>query len=158
MNELFFATSTFAAIVGALAAFFSARCAFLAFRLSQEIHSDLKADEEIIFGEPREPRLAIDNHSRCVIVCTLFNKSRRKAFVESVRAIDEQNEEVPITWSSKIDTLGNPQEPFGLEGLIDSINLWVRRKDGEQINYMSLKISHSFAGSPATVTFNPSGL
>ena len=61
MNELFFVTSTFAAIVGALAAFFSALCAFFAYRLSQEIHSDLKADEKIIFGQPREPRLANEN-------------------------------------------------------------------------------------------------
>ena len=52
MNELFFTTSTFAAVVGSLAAIFSAICAFLAYRLSQKLHTDLKADETIIFVEP----------------------------------------------------------------------------------------------------------
>ena len=154
MNELFFATSTFAAIVGSLAAIFSARCASLAYRLSQNIRNDLKADEQMIFGQPQEPHLANKDHSSCVIVCTLFNKSRRKAFVKSVRAIDQQGEEVPITWSSKIDKLGNPRDPFGLMGLIDSVNLYVRRNDGEEIDYMSLEISHSFQNSPSTVVYD----
>ena len=155
MNELFFTTSTFAAIVGSLAAIFSARCASLAYRLSQKIQNDLNADEKIIFGQPQEPHLANKDHSSCVIVFTLFNKSRRKAFVKSVRAMDRQGEEVSITWSSRIDELGNPLDSFGLEGLIDSVNLYVRRKDGEEIGYMSLGISHSFPDSPATVIYDP---
>ena len=155
MNELFFATSTFAAIVGSLAAIFSALCAFYAYRLSQIINNDLQADEKIILGQPQEPHLANRDHSSCVIVCTLFNKSRRKAFVKSVRAIDKQGEEVPITWSSRIDKLGNPLNPFGLMGLIDSADLYVHRNDGEEIDYMSLEISHSFQNSPSTVVYDP---
>lgn len=145
----------FAAIVGSLAAIFSARCAFLAYRLSQKIQNDLKSDEEIIVGPLQQPRLADERHSNCVVVCTLFNKSRRKAYVDSVLAIDEQGEEIPIKWSSSIDTLGNPQDPFCLKGLIDSANLYVRRNDGEEIDYMLLKISHSFPDSPKTVVYNP---
>ena len=155
MNELFFVTSTFAAIVGSLAAIFSALCASLAYRLSQKIHNDLSADEKIIFGQPQEPHLANKDHSSCVIVCTLLNKSRRKAFVKSVRAIDEQGEEVPIRWSSRIDELGTPLNPFGLIGLIDSVNLYVRRNDGKDIDYMLLRVLHSFSDSPETVEYNP---
>ena len=75
--------------------------------------------------------------------------------MKSVRAIDEQGKEIPITWSSSIDELGNPLNPFGLMGLINSANLYVRRNDGEEIDYMALEISHSFQNSPATVVHNP---
>ena len=91
----------------------------------------------------------------CVVVCTLFNKSRRKAYVRSVRATDEDREEVDISWGSSIDQNGNPEEPFGLVGLIDSINLYVRQKDGEGIDYISLEIGHSFPTSPTTVVYDP---
>ena len=151
MNELFFTRS-------ALAAIFSALCAFFSYRLSRKIHHDLKSDEEIIFGPLQKPHLADEQHSSCVIVCTLFNKSRRKAFVDSVRAIDEQGEEIPITWSSSINGLGNPQDPFCLKGVIDSANLYVRRKDGEEIDFMSLKIRHSFSDLPETIVYNPSDI
>ena len=151
MNELFFTT----AVVGSLAAVVSAIYAIRAYRLSQKIHTEMKADEKIIFGQPQEPHLADKDHSNCVIVCRLLNKSRRKAFVNSVRAIDEQGEEVPITWSSRIDRFGNPRDPLGLIELIDSVDLYVRRKDGEETDYMSLEISHSFQNSPATVVYNP---
>ena len=116
MNELFFAVSTFAAIVGSLAAIFSALCASLAYRLSQKIHNDLKADEKIIFGQPQEPHLANKDHSSCVIVCTLLNKSRRKAFVKSVRAIDEQGEEVPHHVVIKDRWTRKPTRPVRFDG------------------------------------------
>ena len=75
--------------------------------------------------------------------------------MRSVCATDEPGEKIDIGWASSIDQLGNPQEPFCLEGLIDSVNLYVRRNDGEEIDYMSLEISHSFPDSPATVVCNP---
>ncbi len=76
--------------------------------------------------------------------------------MKSVCAIDKEGAEIPIKWSSSIDELGNPlNPPFGLMGLIDSANLYVRRNDGEEIDYMALEISHSFPNSPATVVHNP---
>ena len=156
MLELSLAISTFTAVVGALAAIFSARCAFLAYHLSRKIQDDLKSDEEIIVGPLLNPHLSNENQSNSVIVCTLFNKSRRKSYVHSVCATDEEGEKIDIKWASSINQVGNPQEPFCLEGLIDSVDLYVRRKDGEEIDYMSLEISHSFPDSPATVVYNPS--
>ena len=38
--------------------------------------------------------------------------------------------------------------------IIDLTHLYVRRKDGEPIEYMRLKIHHSFPGSPTTVKFD----
>ena len=40
-------------------------------------------------------------------------------------------------------------------GLIESINLYVCRKDGEGIDYISLEIGHSFPTSPTTVVYDP---
>ncbi len=143
------------AIAAMLAAAFSARSAFLTYRLSKKIQDDLKADEIVITGPLLNPSLPHETHSNCVVVCTLFNKSRRKAYVHSVRAMDEDREAIDISWASSIDQHGNPQEPFGLVGLIDSVNLYVRRKDGQGIDYMSLEIGYSLPNSPATVTYNP---
>ena len=155
MLELSLAMSTLAVFVGALAAIFSAICARHSYRLSRKIQDDLKSDEEIIVGPLLNPSLPNESHSNCVIVCTLFNKSRRKSYVGPVCATNEEGGKIDISWASGIDQVGNPQEPFGLEGLIDSVNLYVRRDDGETIDYMSLEISHSFPDSPATVVYNP---
>ena len=155
IHECLLTTSTFAAVVGSLAAIFAAICAFCSFRLSQKIRSELNSDEVIIAGPLQKPHLRQPDHSQCVVFCTLFNKSRRKAYVTDVNATDEKNERIPITWSSSIDHLGNPQVPSRLLGLIDSVNLYVRRNDGEEIDYISLEISHSFPGSPEIVTYIP---
>ena len=143
------------AIAAMLAAMFSACCAFLSYRLSKSIQDDLKADEIVVAGPLLNPSLPNESHSNCVVVCTLFNKSRRKAYVRSVRAMNEDREEMDISWGSSIDRHGNPEEPFGLVGLIDSVNLYVRRKDGEELDYISLEIGHSFSDSPETVVYNP---
>ena len=144
------------AITAMLAAVLSAWCAFLSYRLSRRIRDDLKRDETVIVGRLHNPDLLDENHRHCVVACTLFNKSHRKTFVKSVRARDENREEIDIKWAPRIDHLGNPQESFGLVGVVDSVNLYVRRNDGESIDYMSLEITHSFPDSPATVVYNAS--
>ena len=143
------------ALAAMLAAVFSAYCAFLSYRLSKRIQNDLKRDERVVVGQFHNPDFSNENHRACVVACTLLNKSYRKAYVDSVRALDENREEINIKWASRIDHLGNPQEPFGLVGVVDSVNLYVRRSDGEGINYMSLEIKHSFPDSPATIEYNP---
>ena len=142
------------AITAMLAAVCSARCAFLSYRLSKKIQDDLQRDETVVVGRLQHPDLPNEDHRLCVVVCTLFNKSRRKAYVDSVRALDENREEINVKWGPCIDHVGNPQEPFGLVGVIDSVNLYVRRNDGESIDYMWLEIGHSFPDSPATVEYD----
>ena len=85
-------------IAARVAAVLSAHCAFLSYRLSKKIQDALKADETIIIGPLLNPTLRHESHSNCVVVCTLFNKSRRKAYVRSVRATVEDREEVDISW------------------------------------------------------------
>lgn len=148
-------TLTFATAVAAmLAAVCSASCAFLSYRLSKKIQDDLKRDETVVVGGLQHPDLPNEEHRLCVVACTLFNKSRRKAYVDSVRALDENRKEIDVKWAPRIDPLGNPQEPFGLVGVVESVNLYVRRNDGESIDYMWLEIRHSFPDSPATVEYD----
>lgn len=56
---------------------------------------------------------------------------------------------------AEIDHLGNPVDPRGLIGVVDSSSLYVRRKDGEAIHYLKLEIRHSFRDSPCTEIFDP---
>ena len=141
-------------IVALVVAVSSVYCAFLSYRLSKKIQDDLRSDEKIIVGPVLHPSLQNWEHNNCVVVCTLFNKSHRKAYVHSVRARDQDGEGINISWSSSIDQDGNPEQPFELVGLIDSVNLYVRRDDDEMIYYMALEIRHSFPNSPVTVVFD----
>ena len=135
------------------AAVFSAYTAFLSYRLARKIQDDLKSDETIVVGPLQNPDLPNVEHSKCVVACTLFNRSRRKAYVDSVRAF-EDGKQIDIKWGSRIDRLGNVQEPFRLVGIVDSVNLYVRRNDGDGIDRMSLEIKHSFPNSPVVVVYD----
>jgi len=49
---------------------------------------------------------------------------------------------------------GHPNH-FQLIGIVDSSNLYVRRNDGESIDYMCLSVTHSFPGSPLEIIYDP---
>jgi hypothetical protein len=153
--EILQSTSTLAASLAALAAILSGTCAFLSYRLSRKLWDELKTDERIVAGTPIHPELRDRAHSLPVIQCTLFNKSKRKAYVSSVSAYDARNGKIEVTWSDAIDNLGNTQNPCQLVGLVDSCSLYVRRNDGKMMSYARLEISHSFSDAPMTVIFNP---
>ena len=141
-------TSTLAAILSALTALLSGACAFLSYNLARKIQNELKSDEQIIAGMFIHPSLGVHAHSACVIQCTLFNKSKRKAYVHNVSAYDRHGEKVDITWSDQIDDLGNPQNPCQLIGLVDICPLFLRKNDGQSIDYARVTIDHSFSGIP----------
>jgi hypothetical protein len=146
--------SILTAILSALAAVFSAVTAFSSYRLARKIHHDLKTDERIIAGRPIHPTLDVPAHSACVIQCTLFNKSKRKAFVNAVSVRDRRNTEIDVMWSDTIDPLGHPQNPCELLGLVDACSLFIRRNDAEAIEYALISISHSFSDIPVEVIFD----
>lgn len=154
-QEVLQTTSTLAAVLAAMAAIFSGVCAFLSYTLAKKIKDELESDERIIAAPPIHPGLRVPDHDNSVIRCTLFNKSKRKAHIESVNAYDRNGNKVEVTWASAIDNLGNPLHPFQLIGIVDSASLYVRRDNGEYIDYMHLKIYHSFSDSPTTIVFDP---
>lgn len=150
------AVTEITAVLSGLAAVFAATTAYLSYKLARKIQRELKSDERIIVGRPQHPELKNMEHSLSVIVCPLFNKSKRKAYIESVLAFDQEGQEIPISWSSEIDGCGNPRSPLGLIGVVDSAELCVRRSvDGERISFMRLRIRDSFDNSPIDVVFDP---
>jgi len=153
--EILQSTSTLAAALAALAAILSGMCAFLSYRLARKIQDDLKTDERIVAGTPIHPNLREGAHSECVIQCTLFNKSKRKAYVSAVLAYDGQGRKIDVTWSDEIDQLGNPQNPCQLIGLVDAGTLFIRKNNGERIGYARIEVFHSFSDTPMDVMFDP---
>ena len=147
--------STFTAVLATLAAIFSGLCAFWSYQLARKIQDDLKADERIVAGAPIHPDLREHAHSSCVIQCTLFNKSKRKAYITAVSAYNQQGTRIDATWSDAIDELGKPQNQCQLIGLVDACPLFIRMNNGEEIGYARIEISHSFSDTPMVVIFDP---
>ena len=145
---------TLATTFAALAAILSAICAFLSYRLASQIHHDLKSDERIVYGKLEFGSTSVDHPGR-VIYCTVFNKSKRKAYVTSIRAYEHDGSEVSVRYSTTIDHLGFPDPSLMLIGLVDSVMVFITRKDGKRIEYIRLEIQQSFSNSPDTLFFDP---
>lgn len=153
--EILQTTSTLAATLSALAAIFSGTSALFSYRLARKMQDELKTDERIVAGTPIHPDLRERAHSESVVQCTLFNKSKRKAYIDSVSLYDRKGARIDVTWSNEIDHLGNPQNPCQLIGIVDACSLFARRNDGEPIGYARIELSHSFSKVPMNVVFDP---
>jgi hypothetical protein len=154
-NQIWTSTLALGTAFAALAAALSGWCAFLSYRLSKSLYADLKSDERIICGVPFQPDLRERSHADSVIQCVLFNKSKRKAYVNSVSVFDESGVEIPVSWADGIDSLGNPGPQGSLIGVTDTSSLFVRRNDGMQFKYTRITFLHSFSETPETVIFDP---
>lgn len=93
--------------IAACAAIVAAVCAYFSFRLSKRIYDEIKSDEVIIPGPLHHPGLRVSKNDECVLRCSIFNKSPRKAFIDSVEAFDLEGNKIEITWSDNMDHLGN---------------------------------------------------
>lgn len=125
------------------------------FYLSRKIQRETQADEVLIPGELHNPNLQHPDHENCVIQTIIFNKSKRKAYINHVQVFDRKNQEIDISWSNTIDHVGNPQDRSNLIGIIDSAYLCIRRNDGLAFNDVTVKIQHSFKDSPLILKFDP---
>lgn len=153
-DNFFNATSLLAAVLSALAAIFSGSCAFLSYKLSTKIRDELKSDERLVVSRIIHPGLRIDDHNKCVIKCNLFNKSKRKAFVNRVTTYDKNNKPMDVSWSNHINEFGNPLGSCELIGIVDTEELFIRHNMGEEIDFCRLEIFHSFSKVPITVIFD----
>ncbi len=141
--------------IAASAAIVAAVCAYLSYRLSKRIYDEIKSDEVIIPGPLHHPGLQVCDHDKCVLRCAVFNKSQRKAYIKSVEAFDSKNVRIRITWSDGMDHLGNIINPTGLLGIIDTINLCIRRDDGEEFGKTKVFIQHSFSSRKIEIVYDP---
>lgn len=123
--------------------------------LAWVIYGEHKSDEVLVSGPIHRPELKNPEHSKPVLHCTLLNKSRRKAYIDAVEAYDQDNQRIAITWSSAIDHIGTVQNPGGLLGIVDTIDLFLRRNDGAEFRAAKVLVRHSFKGSPLELRFDP---
>ena len=144
-------------VAAVLAAVFSVLCAWLSYKLSCKIRDELKSDETLVVSRLIHPGLADREHDKSVITCTLFNKSKRKVFVNRVEAFDSNRQPITIEWSDDISLCGNPERPRGLIGIIDAEDLFVRRTDGKELSSCRLAIHHSFSTQPTHAMFDEYG-
>lgn len=141
------------ALFSMLAAILSGLCAWLSYRLATSIRSELKSDEIIITGVLHNPTLDHPDHENCVIQTTIFNKSKRKAFISRVQVYNTKNEIVEVRWSDSIDQLGNINGKSELIGIVDSTLLYIRQNDGEAFREVRVEITHSFDTNPITLFY-----
>jgi len=152
--NFFDTTSLLAAVLSALAAIFSGFCAFFSYRLSGKIRDELKSDEKLIVSRIIHPGLAVDGQNKCVIKCNLFNKSKRKAFVNRVTAYDKKDKLMDVSWSNRTNEYGFPLSPCELIGIVDTEELFIRHNMGDEIDFCRLEIFHSFSKVPITAIFD----
>ena len=140
-------------ISSVLAALFSASCAIMSFRLARRIYREAKSDENVIASNFSRPNLQNNSHSESVITCNLFNCSKRKAYISSVKLLENGNQ-VSINWSSAIDEYGNPQRPNHTIGIVDLAYLFIRKTKGKEIDNCIIEIYHSLSSEPIVCDFD----
>lgn len=142
--------------IAVAASVIAAICAYYSYSLSKSIYDEIKSDEHIAAGRLHHPGLAAYDHNMCVIRCGLFNKSKRKAYIRSVKAFDQDLNQFNITWSGAIDKLGNIQNPTGLLGIEDSIEVYIRSNDSVGFKEGTIiQIEHSFSEHAIELVFDP---
>lgn len=125
------------------------------FRLGRAMQEDAKSDERLIVGSIFHPNLRERSHADCLIQLSIFNKSKRKAYIDGVSVYDRKNNPIEVTWSEEIDDLGNPKRASELIGIIDTVTLYIRRNDGEELDHARVLFSHSFSDTREVVIFDP---
>lgn len=142
-------------VIATSTAIIAAVSAYLSYRLSRRIYDEIKSDEVIIPGPLHHIGLRNQDHDKCVLRCTLFNKSKRKAYVSSVEAFDSKKSKIKITWSNKHNEYGEILDPTDLLGVEDSVNLVMRRNDGEAFEKTNVRIKHSLSSDKIELTYDP---
>lgn len=140
-------------IISSFAAVVSVACAVLSYRLNRKINDQNNADDRLVIGKPYRPELRERKHSESVICLEVFNKSKRKASIESLAVYDRKSKEVEVTWSGSMNELGMPLDSCGILGVVDSSTIYIRRNDGENFEYARITFKHSFSESRVVVIF-----
>lgn len=147
--------SVISAALSALAAVLSAVAAFRSFKLARAMHDEAKSDDRIILGRPSHPALRTREHAQVVIQIPIFNKSKRKAYIDEITVYDRRNQRVEVTWSDVIDDLGIPHRPADLVGVVDTATIFLRADVLKEFDYARILFAHSFSKVKEVVVFDP---
>ena len=117
--------------------------------------AEFQAQETLTVGKPEHPELKERTHRACVVQCKLVNESKVKvAVVHGVQAFDIRGDALPIEWSDGIDDLGMPDYCGNKIRVEGEKMLFIRRRDGLDVNYARIVIEHNMPRSPATATLD----
>ena len=119
----------------------STLCTSLTAYLAWKVFQDTKDDEQLFFGDCHHaPTITSASHA-CTVVCTnIFNKSRRKAYIEEVKAT-ENGSPVDIDWGTAISELGAICS-LGQFGITDCGTLYVCKQEEEDILCIELEVTY----------------
>jgi len=145
-----------AAFISAIGALASGIFALWSFFNERRIHTELKADEKLFFGVPHNPSfISLADHRDCVLEIPIHNVSTSKrAFITNLQAFNQNGEAVDVTWSGSSDNLGIITDQGKILRVEDSINLYLRANDGKCIDYLCIKIFHTFSETAKVVVFD----
>lgn len=144
------------AIISAAFAGISALCALWGYFSERKIRVDLKADEKLFVGKPHNPSfISLADHRDCVLEIPIYNVSTgKRAFITKVQAFDRKGEPFKMSWSGSTDKLGSIDDNGDILKVGDSANLYLRANDGNCIDYLCIKLFHTFSQSAQVVFFD----
>jgi hypothetical protein len=155
-RNLLEATTLVAAVLSAFAAILAGMSAFMGYRLVRRVQQDLQSDDRLVAGTAEHPEWLDREHKSCVLRIAIFNKSKRKAYIDSVEVFDETENKLDVSWSDDIDPEGIPKHPSHLIGVVDSATLFVKTNSARPIDsVVRIEIGHCFSEDPLTVIFDP---
>ena len=146
---------SFSPYISALAAVISVICAVLSYRMNKSIRLESLSDDRLVFGKVWQANLQNRKHAQCVIQFEVFNKSKRKATIESLFVYERGNKRVPIAWSQTIDHLGTPQTESDMLGITDRAMIYIRRDDSESFGVATISFKHSFSEARVQIKYDP---
>ena len=149
-------SANFAAIISATGAMLSGFFALWSFFNERKIKAELKAGEKLFFGRAHHPSsVALKERRECVLKISVHNVSTSKrAFITDLQAFDRKGESVDISWSRTSDSIGSIPEQGGILMVEDFEDVYLRVNDGESLNYLLVKIFHTFSKNAEVVVFD----
>jgi hypothetical protein len=115
-------------------------------------------DNKLVVGIPSHPNLHNSGHNYRdqVLQITVFNKSHRKAYINSVNVYNSVGKKMNIFWSNAIDSVGNTINESDLIGIVDEEQIYIREHTCTPfLSYTRIEISHSFSKKPLITVFDP---
>lgn len=78
------------------------------------------------------------------------------AYINGVRVFRQDDAEIDVTWSDRIDPYGNPQKGGAqIIAVVDASSLCIRRNDGNAFSDVRVEVMHSFDTKPMILIFDP---
>ncbi len=129
--------------------------AFLSYRMYLNEKREEEAKKQIFHGKLTVPSLkeSSSEYSKCVLTCSLFNKSSQRAYIEAIE-VNVEGSHIDTTWSNKVSNTGMPINPNRFIEISGVEDMYIRRTDGELFGVCSVIITHSFSKKPLVIKFD----